>query len=71
MNIFIDKETGKITVAAEEVARFARTKKSAPLRIPFIDADEEYNDPTEIRRQLSYTVTKGTESLTVFGLCDH
>ena len=70
MNITIDKESSRLYIAAEEVARFARTKKSAPLRIPFCEREGEYSDDADIRRELSFTYTKGNISFTVTGLCD-
>ena len=59
MNITIDKESSRLYIAAEEVARFARTKKSAPLRIPFCEREGEYSDDADIRRELSFAYTKG------------
>ena len=70
MNITIDKESSRLYIAAEEVARFARTKKSAPPRIPFCEREGEYSDGADIRRELSFAYTKGNISFTVTGLCD-
>ncbi len=69
MRIAIDRENEKIYVAAEELSRFARTKRGSQ-RLPILSADEEKADACEYRRELSLAVFEGGVDFVLTGLCD-
>lgn len=69
MNITIDRDAKTVTVAAEEIARFARTKKNTPDRIAFFEGAGAV-DGAEYRRELSCPVKKGNVDFILSGYAD-
>lgn len=69
MNITVDRENNRITVAAEEVACFARTKKNAPQKLAFCEGYDADPDAS-VGRKLSFERSMGVKSLTVIGFAD-
>ncbi len=69
MNIVVDRENSCLRVAAAEVARFARTKKNISQRIIYRECGEAVPE-AEIRRELSFKVSRGGVDFTVFGHVD-
>lgn len=69
MKITVDRENSKIIVAAEEVARFARTRKNTPQRIVYSEGKGAFPG-AEVRRGLSFSVSRSNVDFTVFGTAD-
>ncbi|MBR6675719.1 MAG: ATP-dependent DNA helicase [Clostridia bacterium] len=69
MIITVDRENNRITIAAEEVALFARTKKSALQGLSFREGNEA-SPEADIRRPLSFERNMGVRVLTVSGFAD-
>ena len=69
MRIAIDREDSRITVAAEEVARFARTKRNTHQRIVYSEGGEPSRE-ANVRRSLSCNVVRGAVNFTLSGCAD-
>ena len=70
MRININSEDLEISVAAEEVAHFARTKKGTRNAFVFCESAPAPDSDGEFRRELSLHVTAGGLDFTLTGLCD-
>jgi len=70
MNITVDREKHRLIVAAEEVARFARTKRNTPQSIVYSESASPSREGAELRRPLSFDTVRGGVFLTVTGFCD-
>ncbi len=69
MNIILSEDGKKITVAAEEIAHFARTKKNTPSRIAYFEGASAEKG-AEYRRELSLEAERGGLLFTVTGYAD-
>ncbi|MBQ4066369.1 MAG: ATP-dependent DNA helicase [Clostridia bacterium] len=69
MNICVELESGRITVAAEELARFARTKKNTSQKISFSEGGDA-REGAEYGRELSYSFKNGNVNFGVTGFAD-
>ena len=70
MRININSEDLEISVAAEEVAHFARTKKGTRNAFVFCESAPAPDSDSEFRRELSLHVSAGGLDFTLTGLCD-
>ncbi len=69
MNIDIHRESMKISVSACEIARFARTKKSAK-RVVFTENENSPKEGALYARPLKVTVNEGTLAFDITGSAD-
>lgn len=69
VNIILTEDGKKITVAAEEIAHFARTKKNTPSKIAYFEGASA-QDGAEYRRELTLDVEYSSLPFTMTGYAD-
>ncbi len=69
MNIILNEDGKKMSVAAEEIAHFARTKKNTPSKIAYSEGAGA-QEGAEYRRELSLDIERGNISFTMTGYTD-